>query len=151
MIADNFWAHVKKTKSCWLWTAGKAQGYGVFKLNGKIAKAYRHSWALANGPIPKGGWICHRCDNPPCVRPSHLFLGDRLANMHDMMEKGRARHLHGAGHPRPMAKLTNENVRQIKMMLLDGMSNQIIADKFSVDQSNISHIKRGFTWRHVCV
>ena len=150
MIADDFWAHVKKTKGCWIWTAGKAQGYGVFRLRGKIAKAYRHSWELANGPIPKGGWICHHCDNPPCVRPSHLFLGDRSANMRDMWNKGRHPALSGPGELAPNSKLTDTNVRKIKGMLREKIPPPVIAAKFKVDRSTISHINRGFTWRHIC-
>ena len=149
MIADEFWCHVKKTKGCWLWTAGKSKGYGVFKLRGKIVKAYRHSWELANGPIPKGRWICHHCDNPPCVRPDHLFLGDNKANMRDMWNKGRHPPISGPGELAPSSKLTNSDVRTIKEMLKNGVKQSRIAATFNVDPSNISQINRGYSWRHI--
>lgn len=86
---ERFWAKVNKTDGCWLWTASAWRGYGIFWADGRRWKAPRYSWALVNGPIPSGLMVCHRCDNPPCVRPSHLFIGTMSDNIRDAYAKGR--------------------------------------------------------------
>lgn len=92
-----FWFRVDKSADCWTWTAARGAGkfdYGYFWTDSKkLVKAHRYSYALANGPIPEGMVICHRCDNPPCVRPDHLFLGTQKDNIRDMDAKGRGRRM----------------------------------------------------------
>lgn len=88
---ERFWEKVNKSGECWTWTACTHHqwGYGHFRAGGKLVTAHRYSWELHNGPIPPGMRVCHRCDNPPCVRPAHLFLGTDADNAHDMIAKGR--------------------------------------------------------------
>lgn len=75
---------------CWEWTAARhPSGYGTFYFNGKWSRAHRTAWELANGPIPEGLLVLHRCDNPPCVNPRHLWLGTDADNTRDMIAKGR--------------------------------------------------------------
>lgn len=84
----NFWDFVVKTheRGCWTWTTPRRQqGYGMW---GRTL-AHRYSWALANGPIPEGLWVLHHCDNPPCVNPTHLYLGTVVENVQDMVARGR--------------------------------------------------------------
>lgn len=89
-LADRFWAKVNKTEGCWEWTGAKGRGgYGQLYVDGKDVRAHRVSWELHHGPIPKGMFVCHHCDNQPCVRPEHLFIGDNAANMRDAFAKGR--------------------------------------------------------------
>jgi hypothetical protein len=94
--ATRFWAKVRKSKGCWTWeaTCGHKFGYGSFHLGGGANHVYAHrfAWVLGNDrPVPKGLCVLHRCDNPKCVRPSHLFLGSRRDNVLDMVQKGRQR------------------------------------------------------------
>lgn len=93
---ERFWKYVEKTDGCWWWR-GACQGdrlrYG-FMSAGSVArriKAHRLSWELAHGEIPTGLCVCHKCDNPLCVRPDHLFLGTQKDNSQDMVRKGRQR------------------------------------------------------------
>ena len=113
---DRFWKLVSKGAACWNWTGTTRKGYGVFSLAGRRIAAHRFSWELHFGRIPGGGsgahgWcVCHRCDNPPCVRPSHLFLGSNAENQADKAAKGRCRRQNSPtckhGHA-----LTGENLR----------------------------------------
>lgn len=87
---QRFWPKVEKSDGCWLWTSSTSgRGYGAFWANGGRIRAHRFSWELHNGSIPAGLWVLHHCDTPACVRPEHLFLGDRRANMLDAAKKGR--------------------------------------------------------------
>ena len=95
-IEQRFWPRVDKSGECWVWTGAISHGYGVVGTGGHsgVVRVHRLSWELAIGPIPKGLHVLHRCDNPPCVNPAHLFLGTQADNMRDMREKGRARKRH---------------------------------------------------------
>lgn len=118
-VEVRFWAKVDKSGECWEWTGAKNRaGYGMLKAgaaNGSNTIAHRYSWTLVNGEIPDGLKILHKCDNPGCVRPSHLFLGTQKDNVHDMIAKGRdtaIKEQKGEKHPR--AKLTNSQVDEIR-------------------------------------
>lgn len=88
-----FWGYVSiNPEGCWEWTGQRARfGYGRAAHLFGTHLAHRISWTLANGPIPKGLFVCHHCDNPPCVRPDHLFLGTASDNIRDAWAKGRMR------------------------------------------------------------
>ena len=87
---NNFWKKVEKTERCWNWTAAKNEkGYGFFGIIGKTDRSHRISWVLNNGQIPDNLFVCHKCDNPKCVNPAHLFLGTNKDNVDDMVAKQR--------------------------------------------------------------
>lgn len=92
-ILKRFWSKVAFTANpnkCWEWQAGKTKyGYGELMIKNKQVYAHRLSWELTYGEIPDGLFVCHKCDNPKCVNPNHLFLGTNLDNVRDMVSKGR--------------------------------------------------------------
>lgn len=104
-LADRFWSKVEKSDGCWRWTSTLQRGYGQIALCRQGAKrqtrvwAHRVAWELTHGrPVPAGLVICHRCDNPRCVNPDHLFLGTQQDNVRDAIQKGRL-----TGRPRKVA------------------------------------------------
>ena len=142
-FAEDFWAKVKREpgKGCWNWTGYKLRGYGRLSTNGNGISliATRVSWILANGPIPPGNYVLHECDNPPCVRPSHLFLGTQKDNIQDMIRK------RGPSH----AKLTQREVLGTILQLAMGTPPKQIAKQFGVTRETIYRIKNGHTWKHL--
>ena len=130
-------------------------GYGRILLGGKKGKtfgAHRISWFLAHGPIPDGLSVLHRCDNPPCVNPDHLFLGTQADNLRDMGEKRRSSPqtkpelFRGSNNGR--AKLNEQQVRDIRAMD-ESLSNIAIAKQFGVSDVAIAFIRLGRTWKCV--
>lgn len=142
---------VLKSDGCWKWLGAKTKnGYGVIRGNasGKPIFAHRFSYAHFNGCIPDGLLVLHKCDNPECTNPDHLFVGTQKDNVHDMMAKGRKPQVVGLkGQLSPRAKLTWDQVREIKKMLSDGIKCASIARKFYVTPETISAIKHGKTWK----
>ncbi|MEU1293020.1 HNH endonuclease [Streptomyces sp. NPDC005840] len=151
----SFWAKVRKTKTCWLWTAGQFghSGYGSFsvKVDGRTrsVRTHRHSWELANGPIPEGKHVLHRCDTPLCVRPEHLFLGDALMNAQDKVAKGRLRRGDAKGEANGHAKLTETDVRAIRTRVAAGESQAALAREFRVTAQSVCDIVKRRRWKHV--
>lgn len=133
---------------CWLWTgyapkSGNRAGYGEFDFkSGRRMLAHRASMLLLKGSEPGKQCVLHRCDNPPCVNPEHLFLGTSGDNMADRNEKGRQ--ARGEGHA--SAKLTEEDVRAIRC---DQRSNRELASIYGVFETTISEARRRKTWKHI--
>ena len=130
---------------CRLWKKCRdGWGYGRQVWGKKEYKAHRLAWALANGPIPSGMLVCHRCDTPACINPDHLFLGTGLDNTRDMHAKGRGHKARGEGSG--MSKLTDDQVRLIRTM---PGKHRDIATLFNVTHPLVGQIKRGKIWRHL--
>lgn len=139
---ERFWMLVEKTDGCWLWRGGLVRGgYGRFGPKDKTAyRAHRYSWMLAHGEMPESSLdVCHKCDTPACVRPDHLFLGTRRDNMQDARAKGRVNH----GETHPTAKLTFDQVVEIRRLRAEGHRQQQLADMFGVSAPLVSLICSG--------
>lgn len=134
---------------CWNWTAGTQHGgYGCFCVNYKSMGAHRHSWQFYRGEIPAELGVLHKCDNPRCVNPNHLFLGTRGDNNRDRSRKGRT----CKGEDKPTAKLTEEKVRFIRKKYKYGdreFGMYGLARRFSVDVKTLESALKGKNWRHV--
>ncbi len=136
--------------ACWAWTKGRnfrRGGYGKIKIRGKDRGAHRVAWELENGPIPEGMLVCHRCDNPPCCNPSHLFLGSHADNNHDRDAKGRhvARDCSGANNGR--ARLARADVDVIRTAYREDRTSQaVLAAEFNVSRRAIYAIVNDRTW-----
>lgn len=146
---DRFWEKVAKGKDCWLWTgAHTAAGYGVMFSGGRMELAHRLGWTIAHGTVPPRMYVLHRCDNPQCVRPDHLFLGTPRDNTLDMVAKGRHGTLRGERHQ--AAKITEAQAAEIKDRVLRKGERQVdICREMGLRQSMVSAIVNGRNWRHV--
>lgn len=148
---ERFWSKVDKSGDCWLWKGSSRSAhkdYGCFWLDGRTESAHRIAWVIYNKvQIPEGMNVLHKCDNPPCVRDIHLFVGNDAENFYDMYNKGRwwVRR----GEQRPEAKLTGEQVVDILKAYCGGALQKDLAEKYSMTQQGISDIVRRKNWKHV--
>lgn len=154
-MKDRLYFRTKKTDSCWIYTGkSKVRDYGLVWYYGKVILAHRVSWMVHRGDIPKGLCVCHKCDNPPCVNPEHLFLGTYSDNAKDSYLKGRngfTTHPEGLkrGKDNHQSKLTASKVKEIRRLSSDGYPQYLIGNIFGVSQSNISCIVLRKRWNHV--
>jgi len=161
-ILVRFWAQVHKTPGCWTWTGGcNADGYGRMRIGtGQRIRAHRISWFIHHGPVPVGMCVLHRCDNPPCINPDHLFLGTNPDNTADRHSKGRSAcgdrsgaRLHPDTHVRgersPLAKLAERQVVSIRELWAHGAERRELSENFNVTPCHIDKIVSRRAWRHL--
>lgn len=139
-LTERFWAKVDRSggpDACWPWTAGladKLHPYGAFRVdNDRVSQAHIVAFELANGPVPVGKEVCHRCDQPPCCNPAHLFAGTHHENMLDAHEKGRLKQVRGSAHW--AYKIDREQLVQLRSQ---GLTQRQIAKVFGVSQAAVS-------------
>lgn len=176
--AELFWSKVDRNapNGCWLWLAGKYRGYGSFNVTrGQRFAAHRIAYFLIKGIDPSQQLICHDCpngDNPSCVNPDHMFLGNRRANAQDASQKGmlafgdrNSTHIHpenvrrgerhhwfGAGmkgEKHSQAKLTEADVREIRKRVAAGETQTSLAKEFSIHASSLNLIVKRINWSHI--
>lgn len=133
---------------CWefIGTRNK-RGYGVFTFENKKVPAHRFSYQIHVGNIPEGRLVLHKCDNPPCVNPEHLFIGTQFDNMRDMVQKGRNANTKGTNNPR--ASIYDDSVIQIRDLWDTGASIKEIAIHFMIPKSTVRNIISNVTWKHL--
>lgn len=131
---------------CWLWMGAvtRNDSYGTISFDGRQWKAHRLAFKLTYGPIPDGLYVCHRCDNPACVNPEHLFLGTHLDNMKDRDHKQRRRA--PRGELNSSAKLADKLIEEVRSA---AGTQTAIAERFGIHQTTVSQIKLRKTWAHL--
>lgn len=142
-------AHVPELGPCWVWTKSTdRRGYGRFGLPGRHGGwtyAHRWSWKAAHGAVPPGLCVLHRCDNPPCVRPEHLFVGTHGDNSADKKAKDRS----NRGERNGMARLTDDEVRAARELRSQGMTYAEIAQQLGRSLHPVWRAASGRGWTHV--
>ena len=145
---ERFWSKVDKTVSCWNWSAcTDKDGYGIFWLNDGNSRAHRVSMMLEGCDIPSGMMVCHTCDNPSCVNPDHLYIGDSQTNVDDMIERGRVASQRGEmnGH----SKLTESIVREIRDRVFAGETQRAVAKSLNIDHKHVNMVILRKCWKHI--
>jgi hypothetical protein len=144
---ERFWSKVDvgDADACWNWRACLSGGYGSMMISGRARRAHRVSWEIAHSEAPT---VCvlHRCDNPACVNPAHLFLGTQADNIADMEAKGRARKVRGEAVW--LARLTETAIPEIRRAVACGESFVAVARKYGVTAESVRNVAVGRTWVH---
>jgi hypothetical protein len=144
---ERFEGFVDRSGECHVWTGCKTKnGYGRFQVGGRVRRAHRMAWELANGPVPSGLVVCHHCDNPTCVNLTHLFIGTTQDNVSDKVSKGR----HARGEMIARAKMTAEKV-QVLRFLRSATTLRLddLAMLFGLSFGGVRSILDGRCWAHV--
>lgn len=157
---ERFWSKVDQSggeRRCWPWTGARSgNGYGAFKDQGKQYQAHRLAYEISAGESLGSRYACHRCDNPICCNPTHLFAGTALDNVRDRDSKGRqstgdrvpySRRARGSRHP--SAVLSEAVVLEIRGALREGERQIDVARRLGVNRQTIHRIAHGRTWKHV--
>lgn len=147
VMIPKFWSLINKSGECWLWTKScDKDGYGKFWFNYKGIKACKMAYVLTCGEVPDGMCVLHKCDNPPCCRPDHLYLGTQADNVMDRMNRGRQRR----GEAHPLTTLSDRNVLDIRRRFIGGRGEQTnLAFIYNVSLGVINRIVRRKTWTHI--
>lgn len=153
--AARFWSKVEKTEGCWVWQGvTDKDGYGHFSQGRSTGSrspqmAHRVAFALERGPIQTGLHVLHHCDNPPCVRPDHLFLGTNVDNVRDRMQKGRqGRTVRHCGSRNGQSRLTEPQVLEMWALFNTGNhSVGALAARFGCSYPNAWKITHGRGWK----
>ena len=152
-LSVRFWRHVAKTEGCWFWTGNKLlSGYGVMHVRGKDGsrdcqlRVHRLSYELHYGQIAEGMDVLHRCDNPACVRPDHLFVGSAGDNARDKVSKGRQARGETHGH----SLVTEAQVRELRSRFAaGGVTYKALGAEYGLSRSGATDIIKGKRWGHV--
>ena len=148
----------RSVEECWPWQGAisVAGGYGRIRLGGtrqhpKMAYAHRLALLFANGDLEDQRMACHRCDNPRCVNPNHLYFGTQAENVQDMDARGRRVNKQPKGSQHGLSRLTENEVRQIRLLTASGATAKALSEKFKISLVQTYHIRSGRVWKHVIV
>lgn len=135
---------IDQPDECWEWLGSVNGEYGKFSLGSKYIPSHRIAYELKYGEISNDMLVCHKCDNPLCCNPFHLFLGTHKDNMVDMVAKGRQQNAIGERHGR--AKLTQEEAMDIKY---GNKSKKELMKIYGIGITMVNYIKSGVRWSHI--
>ena len=142
---DRFWSHVNTSggvDSCWPWMKRlNHDGYGQFAFKSKPVSAHRMAFLFSGGTIPDDFLVLHKCDNPACCNPKHLFVGTHADNMADKVSKNRQSRIFGEKHPN--AKLSNRRVLALKKLRSLGWRQTTLAVFFGISRPHVSDVCSG--------
>lgn len=139
---------IPQDNSCMEWPRSKVSfGYGQLRIADRRIQVHRMAYILMVGEIPDGLCVLHQCDNPPCFRPSHLFLGTKPDNTQDCIAKGRARKANGSRVN--TSKLTEPQVIEMRQLHANGWTESMLVTKFGVRQTTVNRIVRRLYWKHL--
>lgn len=142
--------YVIKQDGCWDWKGCKINGgYGSVRIGYPKIYAHRASWILTNGEIPKNMLVLHKCDNRSCTNPEHLFLGTTRDNVMDAVKKGRHPTIGKSGANNHMAKLTPEEVIDIREWVSKGFTGREIAERYGISASHVHTLAQRACWRTI--
>jgi len=145
---EDVWKKIDKRgeDECWNWLDRLSNGYGQMRFNNKAYGAHRFVYEEVYGMIPEGLFICHKCNNPSCCNPNHLYAGTQKDNQKQMVNEGRS----AKGEMQSLSKLTTRDILKIRSLYSTNEKNQIELGKiFGVDNATISDITRRKTWKHI--
>lgn len=152
-IIVRLWTRVEcRPDGCWVWKGPvNANGYGIIGKGGRssgMLLVHRVAWEMLRGPVGPLN-VLHRCDNPPCCNPDHLFVGTQRDNMADMWAKGRGKTNPSRGSGSENAKLTEASVRDIRSAHSKGVAGSVLAVQYGVSTTTVWNVIYRRTWKHI--
>lgn len=148
LLKERILNRVSKVDGCWVWNGClDRDGYGDMTFLGESMSVHRAAYFAWTRKIPKGKFICHKCDLPACCNPEHLFVGNAASNRKDAVEKGRFDSCKGENHY--YSKLKNKDVEKMRRLFKENIEMKMIAKVFGVSLSTVENIKYGRSWKHL--
>lgn len=148
-LEERFWSKVNKLgpNECWEWKGSNQKGYGTILIDRKVQRTHRVSYKLSYGDFDETLQVCHKCDNPPCCNPLHLFLGTAKENNEDKIRKGRANMPKGERNHK--SKMTATKVIEMRNLFENGVPRNILSEKFNISWQSVNKIVKREFWKEV--
>lgn len=149
MVSSRFWEKVNKTSTCWVWSGATQKGYGAYWNGIKVVRAHRYIFEETYGALPAHIQVCHTCDNPPCVRPDHLFSGTNKENALDCAAKERYLPNRRPRGEQCHTKIKTKDVIEIRKLHMNKIPKKELASMYGISRRMISYIVNNQWWKSV--